>query len=71
MPPSTLTWYKTKANKILKSISCLKQKDLAFLISVSPQTFCYRMKHLYPQEFMDFIRLLDAAGYEIKRKQED
>jgi len=71
MPPSKMTWYKTKANKIMKSISYLKQKDLAVLINVSPQVFSYRMKHIYPQELMDFVRLLDEAGYQIVRKEED
>ena len=69
MPKSTLTWYKTKSNRILKDFKLLRQKDIAIAINESQQTISYRLRNVYPEVLPDLIRILDLAGYEIKEKQ--
>lgn len=68
MPKSTLTWYKSKSNRILKDFRLLKQKDIATTINESQQTVSYRIKNVYPVVLPDIIRILDMAGYEIVEK---
>lgn len=70
MPKSTLTWYKSKAKRILNDIRCVKHTALATALNESPQVISYRLKNVYPEVFEDVIRLLDLAGYEIKEKEE-
>jgi len=71
MPASTLTRYKTQANKIMKDIRLLKNKDVAIMLNVSPQVVTYRIKTFYPKEFPNIIRLLNMAGYEIRKIEEE
>ena len=68
MPKSTLTWYKSKSNRILKDFRLLKQKDIAFEIGESQQTVSYRLRNVYPEVLPDLIRILNMAGYEIVEK---
>lgn len=70
MPKSTLTWYKSKSNRLLKDFRLLKQKDIAIAINESQQTVSYRIRKVYPIVLPDLIRILDLAGYEIKEKEE-
>lgn len=69
MAKSTLTWYKTKSNRILKDFRLLKQKDIATEINESQQTVSYRLKNVYPVVLPDIIRILNMAGYEIREKE--
>lgn len=69
MPKSTLTWYKTKSNRILKDFKLLKQKDIAVEINESQQTVSYRLRNIYPEVLPDLIRILNMAGYEIVEKE--
>lgn len=71
MPKSTLTWYKTKSNRILKDFKLLKQREIAETINESQQTVSYRLKNVYPSVLPDIIRILDMAGYEIKEKESE
>lgn len=70
MPKCKLTWYKSKANSLLKDFRSIKQKDIAAEICESQQTVSYRLKNVYPIVLPDLIRILDMAGYEIKEKGE-
>lgn len=70
MPKSTLTWYKSKSNRLLKDFRLLKQKDIATAINESQQTVSYRIRKVYPEVLPDIIRILDLAGYEIVEKGE-
>lgn len=70
MPASKLTWYKTKTNRIMKAIRCVKQKDIAIAINESRATVSYRINNQYPVFLEDMIRILDMAGYEIREKEE-
>lgn len=69
MARSTLTWYKTKSNRILKDFRLLKQKDIATEINESQQTVSYRIRNVYPEVLPDLIRILNMAGYEIVEKE--
>lgn len=71
MPKSTLTWYIPKAKRIMKDIRNLKQKDVAKELNESQQTISYRIRNLYQGQLEDWLRLLDLAGYEIKRIEEE
>lgn len=68
MPRSTLTWYKSKTNRILKDFRLLKQKDIAHEIGESQQVVSYRLKNVYPEVLSELVRILDMAGYEIVEK---
>lgn len=68
MPTSTLTWYKTKTNKILKDIKRISQREIADEINESQQTISYRLKNVYPEVLEDLVRILNLADYEIVRK---
>ena len=70
MPKSTLTWYKSKAKRLMKDISLLKQKDIAAEINESPGTVSYRLRNVYPEYLEDLIRILKMAGYEIVEVEE-
>lgn len=69
MPKCSLTWYKSKSNRLLKDFRLLKQKDIATTINESQQTVSYRLRKVYPEVLPDIIRILDMAGYEIKEKE--
>ena len=69
MPKCALTWYKSKANRILKDFRLLKQKDIAREINESQQTVSYRLNKVYPEVLPDIIRILNMAGYEIVEKE--
>lgn len=69
MPKCSLTWYKSKANRLLKDFRLLRQKDIAIAINESQQTVSYRIRNVYPEVLPDIIRILDMAGYEIKEKE--
>ena len=71
MPKSTLTWYKSKANKILKEIKKIPQRNIAIEINESQQVVSYRLKNVYPKSLEDLIRILNMAGFEIVRKKEE
>lgn len=70
MPKSTLTWYKTKAKRIMRDVKALKQKDIGIEIGESQQTISYRMNNVYEKELTDWIRILHLAGYEVKEIEE-
>lgn len=70
MPKSKLTWYKSKANRIIKVLKAEPQKELATAINESQQVISYRLKNVYPEFLEDMIRLLDVCGYEIVEKGE-
>lgn len=70
MPRCSLTWYKSKSNRLLKDFKLLKQKDIATTINESQQTVSYRLKNVYPVVLPDIIQILDMAGYEIREKGE-
>lgn len=69
MPKSTLTWYKTKTKRIMRDVKALKQKDIAQEINESQQVISYRINNVYEKELVDWIRILNLAGYEIKEKE--
>lgn len=70
MPKSNLTWYKSKANRIMRDVKALKRKDIATEINTSHQVVSYRIQNVYPKELADWIRILNLAGYEIIEKEE-
>lgn len=69
MAKSNLTWYKSKATRILKDLRLIKQQDIATELNISQQLASYRLRNVYPKMFEDLIRLLNLAGYEIKEKE--
>jgi len=71
MPKSTLTWYKTRAKRIMRDVRALKQKDIAREINESQQVISYRINNTYEKELNDWIRILELAGYEINEKGEN
>ncbi|MCQ2771218.1 MAG: hypothetical protein MJ236_05410 [Clostridia bacterium] len=70
MPKSTLTWYKSRTNRIMRDVRALKQKDIANEINESQQVISYRINNVYEKELNDWIRILNLAGYEITEKGE-
>lgn len=70
MSKSKLTWYKTKAKKILRLVKTEKQQDIATLINESQQTISYRLAHVWQEDLEDWIRIFDLIGLEIKEKDE-
>lgn len=68
MPKSTLTWYKSKAKKLIREFRLTPQRELAATVNVSQQVMSYRLKNVYPKALEDLIRLLDISGYEIVEK---
>jgi len=70
MAKSTLTWYKTRTNRIMRDVKALKQKDIAREINESQQVVSYRIKNVYEHELNDWLRILDLAGYEVTEKGE-
>lgn len=69
MPKSNLTWYKTKTKRILKDVKALRQKDIAQALNESQQTISYRINNVYEKDLIQWVLLLDMAGYEIKEKE--
>lgn len=69
MPKSTLTWYKSKAKRIMRNVRALKQKDIGLELNESQQTISYRIKNVYEKELSDWILILNMAGYEIVEKE--
>ena len=70
MPKSTITWYKTQANRIMHDIKELGQMDIAIEINESQQVISYRIRHLYQEQLEDMLRILKLAGYEIVKKDD-
>lgn len=70
MPKSTLTWYKSKAKRIMRDVRALKGREIAEAINESQQVASYRLNHMYEKQLNDWILILDLAGYEIKEKGE-
>lgn len=70
MPKSTLTWYKTRAKRIMRDVRALKQKDISAEINESQQVVSYRLRNTYENDLCDWIRILNLAGYEIKEREE-
>lgn len=71
MPKSTLTWYKTKAKKIMKLLRAERQQDIADLLNVeSRQVISYRMRKIYPEQIEDWLRMLDQIGMVVIDKEE-
>ena len=70
MAASSLTWYKSKAKKIMRGLNAVKQVDIATELNESPQTIYYRMHNVYQGMFEDVVRLINLAGYEIVEKEE-
>lgn len=68
MPKSTLTWYKSKAKQIMCDVKGLKNKEIAEAINESQQVTSYRVLHMYEKQLIDWILILDLAGYEITEK---
>ena len=71
MPKCSLSWYKSKSNRIMKDIRGLKQKDIAIELNESPQTIYYRVHNIYPKIMPDIVRILYLAGYEIREREEE
>lgn len=71
MPKSTLTWYKSKANRIMKDLKRVRNKEIAEALNEPHTTITYRMQNLYQGQLEDWLRLLDLAGYEIKRIEDE
>lgn len=69
MPALKITWYKTKAARLIKMFRIVPQKDMATLLNISQQTYSYRLRNVYPGQLEDLIRMLDAIGYEITEKE--
>lgn len=69
MPKSTLTWYKTKANRIMRDVKAIKRQVIGTEINESHQVVSYRIKNVYPEQLEDWIRILNLAGYEIIEKE--
>lgn len=65
MPKSTLTWYKSKARRIVKDLRLVKQSVIATELNESQQVISYRMRNVYQKQFEDTLRLLALAGYEV------
>ena len=70
MPKSTLTWYKSQANKIMKDLRKVKQKDIATELNKSPQLVNQNLKEYYPRMIEDVLRMLALAEYEVVKKEE-
>ena len=70
MPKSTLTWYNSKARRIMRDVKALKRREIAEAINESQQVISYRVLHVYEEQLIDWIRILDLAGYEIREKEE-
>lgn len=68
MPKCSLTWYKSKANRLLKDIKYLRQTEVAEKLNDSKQKFSYRVNNVYPKILPELIIVLDMAGYEIREK---
>lgn len=70
MAASSLTWYKTKAKKLIKAIRFEKQTEMATLLNIPQPTYSYRIRNVYPSYLEDLLRLLDVAGYQVVEKEE-
>lgn len=70
MSKSTLTWYKSRANRIMRDIKALKRQEIATELNESHQVISYRVKNVYQKQLEDWLRMLDKAGYEIVEKGE-
>lgn len=70
MPKSTLTWYKSRAKRIMRDVKALKRQDIATEIGESHQTISYRVKNVYAEQLEDWLRILKLAGYEIVESEE-
>lgn len=70
MPRVNLTWYQPKVRRIMKDVRALKGKDIAEVINESQQVASYRVLHCYEKQLIDWIQILDKAGYEITEKGE-
>jgi len=55
------------AKKILKQIH--NKSDLARNVGISKQSMNYRFKCVYPKAIVELMHILDAAGYEITKKE--
>lgn len=71
MAKSKLTWYKSRANRIMRDVRALKRQTIADEINESHQVISYRIKNVYPGQLEDWIRILDLAGYEVMEKEEE
>lgn len=69
MPKSTITWYKSKAKRIMRDVKALKQKEIATELNESQQVISYRIRNSYERDLIDWILILNLAGYEIKEKE--
>lgn len=69
MAASNLTWYKTKASRILKFINAENQTEMSTLLNIKQQTYSYRIRNVYPRMLEDLLRLLDVAGFEVVEKE--
>lgn len=71
MSKCKLTWYKTKANKLMKLLRGEKQKDIMILLNLNNvQTVSHRMREVYPEQLEEWLQLLDMIGYEVREKDE-
>ena len=71
MSKCSLTWYKSRAKRIMRDVSSLGRQKVANEIGVSKQAISYRVvKDIYLKQLEDWLRILRMAGYEIVEKEE-
>lgn len=71
MPPVNLTWYSAKVRRIYRDIKALKQKDIAQIESITQQAVSEGLRSgKYEKGLINWIQILDKAGYEIVEKGE-
>lgn len=69
MSKSTLTWYKSKAKRIVKDLRLVKQKTIATTINLDQSTISRQINGSWQKELEKWLRLLDLAGYEVIEKE--
>lgn len=69
MSKCTLTWYKSRAKRIMRDVKALKRQQIATEINESHQVISYRVNNVYAKQLEDWIRILNLAGYEIVEKE--
>ena len=72
MPKSTLTWYKSKAKRIVMILKGFKQQFLADELNTTQQNISYAFKSdEFQRNLETCLQLLNIAGYEVKEKGEE
>lgn len=66
MPKVFLSKEDKLADRIIRSLP--KNKEVAEANGMSQQAQLYRTKNVYPKLLVEFMHVLDLAGYEIREK---